>query len=123
MSDVTPIRDDEWGRVVLPGSEGYWDAYDKGRELDRLFPDQDGTDFAYACEYNDMGPLTSDVGVAGLLMVEQGANDESAWTWLVRTSDGAHWWAVGECDYTGWDCQSVLVWSPYNGSYPGVDRA
>lgn len=100
-------------KIVLPGSEGYWKGYETGRALEDAFPGQDAVDFAYACEYNDMGPLTSTVGVAGLLMVEQGENDGGNWVWLVHTSDDALWWAVGGCDYTGWDCQSFLSWYHY----------
>ena len=104
-------------KIVLPGSAGYWDAYDKGREIEETSPGQDAVDFAYACEYNDMGPLNAQVGVVGLLMVKQGEADETDWIWLVQTSDGAHWWAIGGCDYTGWDCHSDLTWTPYgNGS-------
>ena len=100
-------------KVVLPGSEGYWDAYGKGQEMEQVFPGQGATDFAYACAYNDMGPLNAQAGVAGLLMVEQGEADVADWIWLVQTGGGAHWWAIGGCDYTGWDCQSDLAWTPY----------
>lgn len=100
--------------IVLPGSEGYWNAYALGREAEEVFAGQDVTDFLYACEYNGQGPLTDGVGLDGILMVQQGDNDGPNWIWLVRTSTGAHWWAVGGCDYTGWDCQSWLEWSRYD---------
>lgn len=105
-----------YNKIVLPGSEGYWDGWEFGRELEAAFPLQDGGDFAAACQYNGYGPLgygDATVGVVGLLMVEQGEHDGPNWVWLVTTHEGEHWWAIGGCDFTGWDCQSSLDWTLY----------
>jgi hypothetical protein len=98
--------------VPLPGSEGWRSAWEWGDCIEALFPEQDGSDLAYACEYNDLGPL-ADHRLAGLLMLQQGERDEGEWVWLVTVDDGTHWLATGWCDYTGWDCQSGLEWEPY----------
>lgn len=100
-------------KIVLPGSESHWRAYDIGEELDRRFPGQDANDFAYAVEFNGTGPL-ADQAVEGLLMVREGERDGPGWVWLLRTHTGAHWWVEGWCDYTGWDCQSGVEWSRYD---------
>lgn len=39
-----------------------------------------------------------------------GENDDRSWHWLVETTDGKLWYVSGGCDYTGWDCQSHLVY-------------
>lgn len=102
-------------RIVLPGSEGYWDSYDKGGEIEALWPGQDGYELASGCAHNTWGPLAnSELGLAGLLMLQQGGRDESEWVWVARLSDESHWWVVGWCDYTGWDCQSWLGWAPWD---------
>lgn len=101
--------------VVLPGSEGHWNAYDHGDKLDRLFPGQDAFDLMYACQYNGWGPLTDGVGVVRLTMAQQGCNDEEDWIWFVELTDGTVWQAMGGCDYTGWDCQSWLTWRCVSG--------
>lgn len=94
------------------GSDAMVEAYSLGQELDEVFPGQDSHDFIYACEYNGLGPLDGHK-VAGLLMTQQGEKDESNWVWLVKLDDGTHHWAVGGCDYTGWDCQSWLDWTTF----------
>lgn len=108
---------DDYPKVVLPGSEGWWNSYDTGNEWDKQFPDQDAGDFAYAIEY--AAPLPDElVGkmIDRLVMVQQGANDDEDWVWAVRVPDGnrydREWWVLrAGCDYTGWDCQSGGTWT------------
>ena len=95
--------------VPLPGYETWAGAYEWGRALDVRFPNQDAIDFAYACSENDAGPADTHQ-ITNLVMVQQGANDESDWIWHVTFDDGTTWVAQGGCDYTGWDCQSNLEW-------------
>ncbi len=94
----------------LPGSEDWAETYDWAEALEKLFPDQDAGDFAYACHYNDPGPA-ADRDLTNLVMTQQGARDESDWIWRVTFADGSTWIATGGCDFTGWDCQSDLVWT------------
>lgn len=95
--------------VPLAGSEGYAEAYAWGNVLEARFPDQDGLDFAYACFENDPGP-TEEQAITSLVMRQQGERDEAHWIWDLTLEDGSRWVAEGWCDYTGWDCQSDLVW-------------
>lgn len=96
--------------VRLPGSLGWVTACERGREWADAFPGQDAYDLASAIAENGWGPL-ADHELAGLLMVQEGERDGAVWIWLVALDDGSHWWAVGWCDYTGWDCQSELYWT------------
>lgn len=102
----------EYPQIRLPGSEQYWSGWDFGQDLEKVFPGQGCTDFAYAIEYNERGPLVEHA-LTGLLMVEKGYNDGDDWLWLVRLSNGHHWWLRGWCDYTGWDCRSGVTWTPW----------
>jgi hypothetical protein len=95
--------------VHLTGSENWENGYEWGGELDKRFPDNDGYDFAQACQYNGHGPI-SDNRITNLVMVEQGERDGAKWVWNVTLSDGSTHVATGGCDYTGWDCQSWLSW-------------
>lgn len=99
-------------RIFLPGSEAYWDSYDRGYKLQEMFPGQDVDDFASACGSNSWGPAEKQ-GIASIMCIQSGMNDSEEWIWLVRLLDGTHWWVVGGCDYTGWDCQSYLDWARY----------
>ena len=96
--------------VPLPGSEAWRTAYEWAEVLEARFPNQGCEDFAYACSENSFGPITEDNGIVNLDMRQQGENDESEWIWLVTMQDGTKWKATGGCDYTGWDCQSELLW-------------
>jgi len=104
--------DDNVPHVMLPGSDAYWRSWEAADALEAQFPKQEARDFVYACHYNGAGPW-NDAVIVGLLCVEAGENDERPWIWLVALDNGAHWWAVGGCDYTGWDCQSYLEWTRY----------
>lgn len=99
--------------VDLPGSDGWRHGYEYGNVLERRFPGQDGGQLALAIEYNSrydgVGP--ADQEVTNLVMVQQGEHDGDAWIWRVTFIDGTTWMAKGWCDYTGWDCQSSLVWT------------
>jgi hypothetical protein len=106
-------------KIILPGSETYWSGYEKAEELEKLFPEQDAYDFCSAIAENqsvEPGPLTDEVGITGLLLVQQGENDSESWIWLVKLSNGEHWWLDGWCDYTGWDCQSGIAWNLWEDS-------
>lgn len=112
MSDT-----DDYPKIVLPGSEGYWSSYDQGQDWDKEFPDQDAYDFAAAIQY--AAPLPEEIvgkTIDRLVMVQQGYNDGENWVWLVRVASGDYWdrqwWALcAGCDYTGWDCQSGGTWT------------
>lgn len=95
--------------VELPGSGSWISSYEAGEILDKMFPEQDAHNFCMACEHNGHGPLETGT-LAGLVLIEQGENDEAPWLWEV-TVDDTVWLASGSCDYTGWDCQSSLEWS------------
>lgn len=99
-------------RIFLPGSEGYWDGWDRGWALHQMFPRQDIPDFAAACTNNSWGPAEAQ-GIASIMCLEYGVRAGPDWKWLVRLFDNSHWWVVGGCDYTGWDCQSWLSWIEY----------
>lgn len=97
-------------KIFLPGSDLYWDGYDRGWELDKVFPGQDASSFASACTHNTWGPAEKD-GIAQLTLVQQGQNEGDDWIWEVVLFDGTKWSVQGGCDYTGWDCQSWLEWT------------
>jgi len=98
--------------VRLPGDDLWVGSYEFGQELEKLFPGQDGWDFASGCNYNDWGPLAEEgVGIVSLVMLQQGENDGAEWQWSVETTDGRTWLVEGGCDYTGWDCRSGLSWT------------
>lgn len=99
-------------KIHLAGSEDYWDAWDRGSELEKSFPGQDAGNLTSACTYNSWGPLGCE-GVSALMLVEQGQHEGPDWVWLVRLMNGEHWFAQGGCDYTGWDCQSYLIWAEF----------
>jgi len=98
-------------KIMLPGSENYWHAYERGEDLDTAFPGQDASDFAIAVEYNGSPEELKDVAVVALVCVQFGANDDEGWVWHVDFADGSKWVVEGWCDYTGWDCQSGLDWT------------
>lgn len=97
--------------VSLPGSLGWESAYEFGQTLEERFPGQDGWNLSSAMEHNGMGPLSDNNGIAELVLLKQGARDETSWVWRVTCEDGNVWIAEGWCDYTGWDCQSGLRWN------------
>lgn len=97
--------------VPLAGSNQWADRWRLASFLEEKFPKQDITDFVYACEYNDPGPMKDSVGIISFQMIEQGFNDGGDWKWVVMFDTGEVWMAVGGCDYTGWDCQSWLEWT------------
>lgn len=95
--------------VALPGAEGWTRAYELGEVLDKKFPNQDASEWAYACEYNDSTPADGKT-LTNIRMVVQGENDGDAWVWLIEFNNKEKWICIGQCDYTGWDCQSNLEW-------------
>lgn len=95
--------------VGLPGSESWISSYEAGEVLESIFPEQAAHDFCMACEHNGNGPL-GDGKLVGLVLIEEGERDGAAWLWEV-TVDDTVWLAEGWCDYTGWDCQSSLLWT------------
>lgn len=97
--------------IALPGSGGWERSSEWGTHLERAFPGQDAHDFAMACEYNDYGPTQSH-NITRLVMITQGERDAGSWTWHLEFENGDIWTASGGCDYTGWDCQSSLNWTP-----------
>ena len=46
--------------------------------------------------------------VAKILAVQEGEADESSWRVVAQLNDGRFIFAEGNCDYTGWDCQSSV---------------
>lgn len=97
--------------VKLPGiDEDYCESDSWGRELEELFPEQGGLELATACYYNDYGPAR-EVQIRGLRLLQEGANDGDSWIWEVKFEDRSVWKVKGWCDYTGWDCQSELIWT------------
>jgi hypothetical protein len=104
--------------IPLPGSEGWTRSYDWGNQLEKRFPNQDASDFASACEYNDYGPA-KELEIVGFQLLKQGIQDEEDWIWAVAFAGGANYLAIGGCDYTGWDCQSWLEWYGKFGTYNG----
>lgn len=95
--------------ISWPGSEDWEKAARWALELEAQFPEQDADQFAYACEYNEMGP-TEKLGIVLFKMNQRGERDGDDWIWRIVFEDGSAWKAVGWCDYTGWDCQSNLCW-------------
>jgi hypothetical protein len=101
----------EYKIVKLNGMSLAWeDAFMMGDALEEEFPGCDGHDFCCAISYNDGGPLDRGGVISMLKLVKQGERDESDWIWEVTLTNGEVWVAQGWCDYTGWDCQSSLVW-------------
>lgn len=96
--------------VMLPGAEGWANAYQWAGELEEAFPGQDAHDFSYAIEYNDRGPIDDHTGIRGFTCWNYGERDGDHWQWSIVFENGEHWIATGGCDYTGWDCQSSLYW-------------
>ena len=97
--------------VQLGGDQTAWEhGYRMAGQLNLAFPGQDAEDLGHAAANNDTGPLVIGAVVQDIEMIEQGQNDGGEWTWRVEV-DGEVWYAVGGCDYTGWDCQSHLEWS------------
>ena len=80
--------------------------------LDRQFPGQEASDFAYAINYNsaDVPASLTGLEVSSLSCIQIGANDYESWIWEVTMADGSRWRVEGWCDYTGWDCQSGTEW-------------
>jgi hypothetical protein len=115
MADEIQIVD---GKVILPGSGGYWWGYEYGQALDKAFPDQEAEDFGSCIAHNDIGPLTETNNVVGLVCEQVGERDGENWIWLVTLEDGTHWRLEGGCDYTGWDCQSNGTWTALNDGSP-----
>lgn len=66
----------------------------------------DNDDFSYAVENNPQYYEIDDI--EGIVAEVPGANDEIEWHWILKHKDGRYIYAVGGCDYTGWDCQSSL---------------
>ena len=99
-------------RLGVPDEETWVGSYELGNLISVQFSDQDGQSFASAVTYNDAGPAEGHE-LTGLLLIQEGENDESNWIWLVAIDTGEFFWAIGGCDYTGWDCQSWLEWTPY----------
>lgn len=95
--------------IVFPGSEDWKRVTEWGLALDAQYPGQDADQFAWACEYNRMGPALA-LGIAHFHLVKQGQRDGENWIWRIKFEDGTTWTADGWCDYTGWDCRSDLVW-------------
>lgn len=106
--------------VMLPGAGPWAHAYRWGEELETVFPDQCGEDFAMAVRYVDEGPLKNwhirnlelvDVlDIDNTKVLQEGMNDEQRWIWLVTLQDESQWEFSAGCDYTGWDCQAWGEW-------------
>jgi len=96
--------------VNIPGSRDWQDAWEMGKALDWLFPNQGGVDLAYAICYNGLADGVDTLAdILNLEMIEEGERDAGSWVWRI-TLPGGIWLATGWCDYTGWDCQSGLDW-------------
>ena len=102
--------------VRLEGSEVWSSGYQYGEAINKAFPGVAGSDFAYALEYNDRGPVKEDY--SNLLTVnctQFGERDNGSWKWTVSVLNEAgeveNWAIEGWCDFTGWDCQSGVAWS------------
>ena len=99
-------------KIVLPGSENYWESYDVAQALEAKFPNQDAYNLCSAVQHNESWPNTTEP--AQLVMLEEGANDEAQWVWYVVWGTGynaTRYIGRGGCDYTGWDCQSSFGWT------------
>ena len=58
-----------------------------------------------ACLAHNAGPFAHD-DVKQVRTITVGEHDGADWEWLVALHDGRRFYAIGGCDYTGWDCQS-----------------
>jgi hypothetical protein len=67
------------------------------------------SDLRSAVSYN--GGLDLEL-VKGVVACVYGENDEAYWHWILKMKDGKYGYAVGGCDYTGWDCQSWFNFVP-----------
>lgn len=61
-------------------------------------------DIQYAFDYNGLGARLKDIET--IVAEVAGENDGYRWYWILKMKDGTFSWAMGSCDYTGWDCQS-----------------
>lgn len=46
--------------------------------------------------------------VESVILEIRGENDFAPWYWIVKMRDGSFAYMQGECDYTGWSCQSGM---------------
>lgn len=100
--------------IVLAGSEGYWNAYDMGDELAKVFPLADASNFCYMLEYTGVPDGVMEIiktqGIRTLDMLQEGEHDGEEWIWEVVLANGDKWHIEAGCDYTGWDCRSGSDW-------------
>ncbi len=88
------------------------ETYEAGEKLDKQFPNQDAWDFLSAVRHNGHPFGEEPPAITDIKMTKQGANDEGSWEWKVSFANGDIWKVEGWCDYTGWDCQSGIDWTP-----------
>lgn len=109
----------QFPKIEIPEAKAYWAAYEYGEALDKLFPEQDASQFAYAIEYND-SPSDLDLSkIRTFKMIQGGERDMKDWVWFVSTDESLDanstiYVVMGGCDYTGWDCRSFLSWHKIN---------
>lgn len=73
-------------------------------KFDNTKNNYDSDDIKYAFGNNGLTNRLKDIDV--IVAEVCGQNDDDDWYWILQLKDGSFAWAVGGCDYTGWDCQS-----------------
>lgn len=69
------------------------------------YEEKDGDDdIVYAFKKNGLSKRLEDIDI--IVAEVCGANDEFYWYWILKMKDKTFSWAKGQCDYTGWSCQS-----------------
>lgn len=95
-------------KIMLPGSEDYWNGYEFGELLAERFPNEAPEDLGYALTYH--GAPLKDEEILSVEMIREGYNDGPSWFWEITFSNRQVFILEGWCDYTGWDCQSGTTW-------------
>lgn len=67
-------------------------------------PSYENDDIASAFGHNGLNDRLKEIDV--IVAEVCGENDSYPWYWILKMQNGTFSWATGNCDYTGWDCQS-----------------